>query len=202
MKIVTFLRKNGEPAKQIVDFPLERETVRNKIMEIVEDFDAESFNNNNNGKPWKSSRILSVNPYVFHFSFFFIIFLHFSFFFHVFIFSFFSFFHVFFFSIFHFSSFSFIFFHFLSCSFMFFHCSFIVLSCSLCLLGAQNLIFLDLNFVTISLDNSNVKNQILGPSRVYVPPSGPLFLFSIVFFVFFLLFLFFIFCSFLHFFDF
>ena len=34
MKIVTFLRKNGETAKRVVDFPLERDTFRNKIMEI------------------------------------------------------------------------------------------------------------------------------------------------------------------------
>ena len=39
MKIVTFLRKNGETAKRVVDFPRERDTFRNKIMEIVKDFD-------------------------------------------------------------------------------------------------------------------------------------------------------------------
>ena len=39
MKIVTFLRKNGYPPKRVVDFPRERDTFRNKIMEIVEDFD-------------------------------------------------------------------------------------------------------------------------------------------------------------------
>ena len=39
MKIVTFIRKNRETAKRVVDFPLERDTFRNKIMEIVEDFD-------------------------------------------------------------------------------------------------------------------------------------------------------------------
>ena len=39
MKIVTFLRKNGETPKRIVDFPRQRETFRNKIMEIVEVFD-------------------------------------------------------------------------------------------------------------------------------------------------------------------
>ena len=70
---------------------------------------------------------------------------------------------------------SFMFFHF---SFMFFHFSSIVLSfffhfpsfsfifLPFSLLGAQNLIFLGLNFVTISLDNSYVKNQFWGPSRV------------------------------------
>ena len=36
-------------------------------MDIVEDFDEKSYNNN--GKPWKSSRILRVNPIV---SFFFL----------------------------------------------------------------------------------------------------------------------------------
>ena len=59
MKIVTFLRKNDYLPKRVVDFPLERDTFRNKIMEIVEDFDEQSYNN---GKPWKSSRILRVNP--------------------------------------------------------------------------------------------------------------------------------------------
>ena len=52
MKIVTFLRKNGYPVKRVVDFPTGRDTFRNKIMEIVEDFDEKSYNNN--GKPWKS----------------------------------------------------------------------------------------------------------------------------------------------------
>ena len=60
--------------------------------------------------------------------------------------------------------------------------------------GAQNLIFLGLNFVTISLDSCHVKNQFLGPSRVVKEtPLGPLlpffsFLFFSRFFVFFLLF--------------
>ena len=56
------------------------------------------------------------------------------------------------------------------------------------------LIFLGLNFVTISLDSSYVKNQFWDPSRVvYIncTPLGPLFLFfSRFFFVFFLLFIF------------
>ena len=75
MKIVTFLQKNGYTPKRVVDFPLERDTFRNKIMEIVEDFDEKSYNNN--GKPLKSSRILRVNPNFFIFLSFFIIFLHF-----------------------------------------------------------------------------------------------------------------------------
>ena len=37
MKIVTFLRKNDYPPQRVVDFPRERDTFRNKIMEIVED---------------------------------------------------------------------------------------------------------------------------------------------------------------------
>ena len=99
---------------------------------------------------------------------------------------------------FHFLSFSIIFVHFLSCSFIFVHvlsfydiffhvlsCSFMFfhfLSCSLSLLGAQNLIFLGLHFVTISLDSSSVKNQFLGPSRVvFLTPLGPLFLFFPIF---------------------
>ena len=52
MKIVTFLRKNGDTPKRVVDFPRERDTFRNKIMETVEDFDEKSYNNN--GKLWKS----------------------------------------------------------------------------------------------------------------------------------------------------
>ena len=123
MKFVTFLRKNGETAKRVVDFPLERDTYRNKIIEIVEDFDEKSYNNN--GKPLKSSRILCVNPNFFIFLSFFIIFLHFFIFFSFF--SLFSFFHFFIFFIFFiycnfsFLSFSFIFVHFRSFSFMFFH---------------------------------------------------------------------------------
>ena len=39
MKSVTFLRKNGETPKRVVDLPWERDTFRNKITEIVEDFD-------------------------------------------------------------------------------------------------------------------------------------------------------------------
>ena len=104
MKITTFLQKNGETPKRVVDFLLERDTFRNKIMEIVDDFDEKSYNN---GKPWKSSRILRVNPK------FFIFLNNFS--------PFFRFFHFF---IFHFSIFSFfhflIFLNFLSCSFFFF----------------------------------------------------------------------------------
>ena len=89
MKIVTILRKNDYSPKRVVDIPLERDTFRNKIMEIVEDFDEKSYNNN--GKPWKSSRILRVSPF---FSFFFFFSSFFSFFFFHF-FMFFSFFHFF-----------------------------------------------------------------------------------------------------------
>ena len=39
MKIVTFLRKNDYLPERVVDFRLERDTFRNKIMEIVKDFD-------------------------------------------------------------------------------------------------------------------------------------------------------------------
>ena len=63
-----------------------------------------------------------------------------------------------------------------------------------------------LNFVTISLDSSCVKNQFLGPSRGYhTPPLGPLFLFPhffLPFFVFFLAFYFSFFSFFVHFFIF
>ena len=39
MKIDTFLRKNADPAKRVVDFPLEKRHIPKQIMEIVEDFD-------------------------------------------------------------------------------------------------------------------------------------------------------------------
>ena len=96
MKIVTFLRKNADPQNGWLIFHgKERDTFRNKTMDIAEDFDEKSYNNN--GKPWKSSTILRVNPNLFIFSFF-IIFLHFFVFFLLFIFSVFfiySFFHIF-----------------------------------------------------------------------------------------------------------
>ena len=81
---------------------------------------------------------------------------------------------------------------------MFFH----FLSFSLSWLGAQNLFFFGLNFVTISHDSSSVKNQFLHPSRVVGvgTPLGPLFLFFVLFFsrfLFFLAFYFFIFSHFL-----
>ena len=44
MTIVTFLRKNDYLPKRVVYFPLERDTFRNKIMEIVEDFEEKSYN--------------------------------------------------------------------------------------------------------------------------------------------------------------
>ena len=76
MKIVTFLWKNDYSPKRVVDFPWKRDTCRNTIMEIVEDFDEKSYNNN--GEPWKSSRILRVKfkflTFFFNFSFFFIFF--------------------------------------------------------------------------------------------------------------------------------
>ena len=71
-KLDTFLLKNGDLPKRVVDFLLERDTFRNKIKEIVEDFDEKSYNNN--GKPWKSSRILRVKPNFFKFSLFFHVF--------------------------------------------------------------------------------------------------------------------------------
>ena len=92
---------------------------------------------------------------------------------------------------FHFLSFSFIFFHFLPFSFIFCH----FLLYSFFLSGAQNLIFFGLNFDTISLDNSYVKNQFFGPISGG-RPLGPLFFFFLLFcpvFCFFLAFYFFIF---------
>ena len=50
MKTATFPRENGHSLpKRVVDFPWERDTFRKKIMEIVENFDEKSYNNN--GKP-------------------------------------------------------------------------------------------------------------------------------------------------------
>ena len=116
MKIVTFLRKDGDLPKRVVYFPCERDTFRNKLMETVKDFDEKSYNNN--GKPKKPSRILRVKPNFFIFSLFinfssFFFFSFFFFFFHflffnVFIFSFFHFFTIFL----HSSSFFFFFFFF------------------------------------------------------------------------------------------
>ena len=65
MKIVTFPLKYGETPKRVVDFLRERDTFRTKNMEIVEEFDEKSYNNN--GKPWKSSRILRLKPNFFIF---------------------------------------------------------------------------------------------------------------------------------------
>ena len=42
MKIVTVLLKKRDLPKRVVDFPRERDTFRNKIMEIVEDFACEA----------------------------------------------------------------------------------------------------------------------------------------------------------------
>ena len=141
MKIASFLRKNGDLPKQVVDFLRERDTFRNKI---IKESDEKSYNNN--GKPWKSSRILRVKPNFFiffivhHFSSFcrffsFFHFLTFSFFFIVFIVFIFSMF-----SIFPFSSFCFIFLPF-SCFFFSFFFLFWV---------ARNPIFFGLNCFQIS----------------------------------------------------
>ena len=46
MKIGTFLLKNGETPERVVDFLLERDTFRNKIMKIVKDFDEKKSYNN------------------------------------------------------------------------------------------------------------------------------------------------------------
>ena len=108
MTIDTFLWKNGGTAKRVVDFRLERDTFRNKLMEIAEDFASES-----------------------HFFSFFFLFSHFFIYFIFPLFPLFTLFHFFilliflifsfhYFIFFHFPSFSFIF-HVLSCSFIFFH---------------------------------------------------------------------------------
>ena len=137
-------------------------------------------------KPWKSSRILRLNPNFFiclSFSSF-LHFFHFFSFFQLFIFVHFLHLLSFSFTFFHFLSFSVTFYHFLSLSITFYH----VLSCSLhflsfsFLVGCSKSDFLGLNFVTISLDNSYVKNQFLGPSRVV--PLWALFSFFFLLFCF------------------
>ena len=49
MNIATFRWKNGDTPKWVVDFLWEKTHSETKIMEIVEDFDEQSYNNN--GKP-------------------------------------------------------------------------------------------------------------------------------------------------------
>ena len=93
MKIVTFLRKIGDTPKRVVDFPLKRDTFRNKIMEIVEDFDEKSYNNN--GKPLEIVEDFASESIFFIFLSFSIIFLHFFVFVHSFIFFIFSLFFIF-----------------------------------------------------------------------------------------------------------
>ena len=68
MKIVTFLRKNADTPKRVVDFPLKRDTFRNKIMEIVEDLDEKSYNNN--GKPLEIVEDFACESIFLFFSFF------------------------------------------------------------------------------------------------------------------------------------
>ena len=112
-KNATFLRKNA-------DTFIGKETFRNKIREIVEDFDEKSYNNN--GKTLEILEDFACEAKFLHFSSCFIIFLHFSIFsnFHVFL-QFFHFFNFFHFIIFSFSSFFlfFSFFHFFFISLLF-----------------------------------------------------------------------------------
>ena len=84
MKIVTFLGKNGDLPKRVVDFLLERDTFRNKIMEIVEDFDETVTATTANPGNRRGFCVRSPKPVKSFFLFFF--------FFHFFIFVFFSFF--------------------------------------------------------------------------------------------------------------
>ena len=59
----------GDPEKRVVDFPYERDTFRNKNMEIAADF-VEKKLTTTTVKPWKPSRIFRVNPNFFIFLFF------------------------------------------------------------------------------------------------------------------------------------
>ena len=116
--MITFLRKNRQTAKRVVDFPRERDTFRNKIMEIVEDSACESnvFHVSFFFRHFSSFvfyHFLSFSFIFFHFLPFSFIFpfSHFFIFFQFFLFKFFFHFFCFFLIFFHFSSFSFIFFH-------------------------------------------------------------------------------------------
>ena len=107
---IVILRKNDYLPKRVVDFPWERDTFRNTIMEIVEDFDEKKLQQQL--KTLEIVEDIACESKFLHFSFFF--FQHFSpfvRFFHL-LFSFFPFF-----SFFHFSHFFFIF------HFEFFHFS-------------------------------------------------------------------------------
>ena len=159
MKITLFSRKNVTPQNGLLIFLLE-ETFRNKDHGTRrEDFDEKRYHNN--GKLWKSSRILRMNPNFFIFLSFFHYFSSFFLFDH--------FFHFFIFFI--FSSFSFIFFVFVGCS--------------------KSDFFFGFHFVTISLDSSYVKNQLFEPSFPFFPTffSPAFFVFFLAFyFSFFLIF--------------
>ena len=147
MKLPLFLKKTVTK-KWVVDFLRERDTFRNKIVEIVEDFDEKSHNNN--GKPWKSSKILRVKPIFFIFfrcSSFLFIFLFLIFFI-------FSFFNVYQFSFHSFSSFSSFFFICLLSSFF----SFSFLGCSKSVFGGSNCFKILVTFLSR-------KNHVFEPSQ-------------------------------------
>ena len=62
MKLSLFIGKTVTlPPKLVFDFLRDRDTFRTKSMDIVKDFVEKSYNNNN-GKPWNSSRILRLKP--------------------------------------------------------------------------------------------------------------------------------------------
>ena len=197
MKIVTFPMKNGDPPKRVLDFLRERDTFRNKIMEIVEDFDEKSTTTTVN----PGSRI-SSNFIVHHFSsrFFFSSFLSFfifsifliffkffsSFlsFFHCFHFFHFSFFHSFsFLSFFHFVHFLFFFFIFLLLVFLLFFI-FLLFSflCSFSLLGCTKSDFLFASIASRFLVTvqKNIFLSRLGGVPLWAPPF-PFFPFVCIF---------------------
>ena len=120
MKIVIFLWKNAGSPKRVVDFPLARDTFRNKNHGNRRGF--RRTKSYNNGKPSEIVEDFACESKFLHVSFFFHHFLHFFIFFNFSIFSFLQFFH--FLSFFHFSMFFlfsfFQFFHFLFFSFLFF----------------------------------------------------------------------------------
>ena len=169
-----FFGKNGDLPKRVVDLPRERDTFRNKIMEIVEDSDDKKFQQQQ--YTLEVVEDFACESKFIHFSLV-VMFLHFS-----------SFFYIFSFFLFHFLSFSFIFFHFLCLCWVLKNLFFLEASISLRFL--LTILMLKINFWAH-----------LGCTPLWALLSFSSYFFSLVF-VFFLLstFSFFlIFCSFLHF---
>ena len=71
MNIDTFPQKNADPPKQVVDFPRERDTFRNKSIEIVGDFDEKKLQQKRQNLEIVEDFACESNFFIFHlFSFF------------------------------------------------------------------------------------------------------------------------------------